>query len=66
MGKAKRLREARQLARRTTEHLPEHKLESNDKVKTISTSGTQRLGECTRGAYKALKRGKVRIVKDDY
>ncbi|AIM40707.1 hypothetical protein N22_005 [Idiomarinaceae phage 1N2-2] len=63
MGKAAKLKELRRLARRTTKHLPEHELTANDRVKTINTQGTQRLGECTRGAYKALKKGKVRRVE---
>lgn len=62
MGKAKRLKAARRLAERTTEHLPDHKLICLDKVKTLNTAGTLRLGECTKGAYKALKKGKVKRV----
>ena len=64
MGKAKRLKAARRLAERTTEHLPDHKLVCRDTIKTINTSGTLRLGECTKGAYKALKRNKVQRLSE--
>lgn len=63
MGKKKHLKQLRRLAERTTQHLPDHKLMCLDKVKTLNTAGTLRLGECTKGAYKALKRNKVKRVE---
>lgn len=63
MGKKKRLKELRRLAERTTQHLPDVTIEQS-KIKTINTQGTVRLGECTKGAYKALKKGKVRRTTD--
>lgn len=56
MGKAKRLKEARRLAERTTEHLPDAKYDT-------VTRTTRQLGECTKGAYRALKKGKVQRVE---
>lgn len=64
MGRKKRLKELRRLAERTTAHLPVEKYdEQKAPVQTLGTKSTRRLGECTKGAYKALKRNKVeRIV----
>ena len=61
MGKKSKLKELRRLAERTTKHLPEYVTKSPT-VKTLNTMGTITLGECTKGAYRALKRGKVRKV----
>lgn len=47
---AKRAKALRRQARQYTQHLPE------------VTYHDGRLGECTRGAYQALKAGKVRRV----
>lgn len=66
MGKKKRLKELRRLAERTTDHLPsEAYREQKAPVQTLGTKPTRKLGECTKGAYKALKRGKYeRIVSE--
>ena len=47
---AKKARRLRQQARKYTPHLPEVSYQDG------------RLGECTRGAYRALKSGQVRRV----
>lgn len=61
MGRKAKLKKLRRDAERYTQHLPDYATKSS-KVKTIGTQGTVQLGECTRGAYKALKRGKVRRI----
>lgn len=64
MGKAAKLKKLRRLVERTTAHLPAEKYDEHKApVQTLGTKPTRRLGECTKGAYKALKRNKVeRIV----
>jgi len=52
MGRAAKLKKVRRRAEELTKHLPAYERD-----------GT-RLGECTRGAYKALKRGKFRRVEE--
>lgn len=61
MGRKSKLKELRRLAERTTKHLPEYVTKSSQ-VKTLNTMGTVTLGECTKGAYKALKRNRVKRV----
>ena len=51
---AKKAKAARRDAKRLTAHLPEHNW--------LTPHGTHQLGECQRGAYKALKRGAVHHV----
>lgn len=62
MGRKAKLKKLRRAAEKYTKHLPDYELKAPDKVKALNTKGTQVLGECTRGAYKALKRGKVRRI----
>lgn len=50
---AKKAKAIRRRAKQLTEHLPER----------VATGGkTERLGECKRGAYKALKEGRVDVA----
>jgi hypothetical protein len=50
---AKKAKALRRRARQLTEHLPER----------LTIDGkTERLGECKRGAYKALKEGRVNVA----
>ena len=51
---AKKAKQARRMARKYTEHLP-------DTDYTGTT--TAKLGECTRGAYKALKSGRFKDAR---
>lgn len=51
---AKRAKAIRRKAEKYTEHLPELSIKSNGK--------TTVLGECKRGAYKALKKGKCNVA----
>lgn len=51
---AKAAKKARREAARLTAHLPEHKW--------LKLGSTQHLGECQRGAYQAIKRGKVNVA----
>ena len=51
---SKQARRLRKRAREATQHLPEAYYRG---------AATKRLGECQRGAYKALKAGNVRIVE---
>lgn len=51
---AKKAKAVRRRARELTSHLPEHV--------TISSGKTKRLGECKRGAYKALKEGRFNVA----
>ena len=63
MGKAAKLKKLRRLAERATQHLPgELYTEQRAPVQTLGTKPTRKLGECTKGAYKALKRGRVNVV----
>lgn len=48
---SKKAKAIRRRAKELTAHLPEHS--------TIDIGKTKRLGECKRGAYKALKKGEV-------
>lgn len=52
---AKKAKQLRQHARRRTQHLPDH---------SYTETPTTRLGECTRGAYKALKSGKFKLAAE--
>lgn len=52
---AKKAKQLRQQARRRTQHLLDC---------TYTETGTTRLGECTRGAYKALKSGKFKVLQE--
>lgn len=51
---AKKAKAARRKARSLTQHLPEHNW--------LTQHGTHRLGECTRGAYRAIKEGRVHVA----
>lgn len=51
---AKKAKAVRRRAKELTAHLPDHS--------TINDGKTKRLGECKRGAYKALKEGKFNVV----
>lgn len=52
MGRKAKLKELRRLAERATAHMPDEKYDT-------VTRTTKRLGECTKGAYKALKKNQV-------
>ena len=58
MGRKSKLKAIRRDAERYTAHLPDITYHDGKTIKT----GAVILGECTRGAYKALKRGKVRKI----
>jgi hypothetical protein len=51
---AKKAKKIRRRARQLTQHLPEHCYREEGKQ--------SKLGECTRGAYQALKSGRVRVA----
>lgn len=50
---AKQAKRLRRKAEKCTEQLP---------TQTYIKSKTKRLGECTKGAYKALKKGRVNVA----
>ena len=52
---AKKAKALRKQAKRYTPHLPDY---------AYSQTPTTRLGECTRGAYKALKRNRLSDRRD--
>lgn len=51
---SKKAKKARRMAKQLTQHLPERKYLSGDKNKMTVLHG------CTKGAYKAIKKGKVK------
>lgn len=51
---AKKAKKARQLAKKFTEHLPDNG--------HVRRGGQTVLSECKRGAYKAIKRGKIDVA----
>ena len=56
---AKKAKQIRRRARELTAHLPEL---SRKEVKSNRLTKQSVLGECQRGAYKALKKGRVNVV----
>ena len=56
MGKATKLKKLRRLAERATKHLD---------AETYTEAPTRKLGECTKGAYKALKSGKFKVINHE-
>jgi len=59
---AKKARKLRQQARKYTPHLPEVSYQDHVRVACLMPTESVRLGECTRGAYRALKSGAYRRV----
>lgn len=58
MGRATKLKALRKTARESTKHLASETYEQKHTI-------TQRkLGECTKGAYRALKAGRVKVVTE--
>lgn len=56
---AKKAKKIRRRARELTAHLPEL---SRKEVESNRLTKQSVLGECQRGAYKALKKGRVNVV----
>ena len=62
---AKKAKAIRRRARAASQHLPERTTTNVADKAIIGSQGTQVLTECQRGAYKALKRGKFKVVRDE-
>lgn len=56
---AKKAKQIRRRAKELTSHLPELTIKDIDSNRLTKQSV---LGECQRGAYKALKKGRVNVV----